>query len=95
VGTTAIKTVKGQWSHSSTVQIQGRIVEQVQLLETWAYAVQDSTGKIWVLADQPAPRLGKQVWLRGKRYQAVLGGSQDLGEAYIVEGTRLKTTTYP
>ncbi len=96
VGTNSIKTVKGQWSHYSTVQIQGRIVERVQLLETWTYAIQDSTGKICVLADQTTPRLGEQVWLRGKvRYQAVLVGSQNLGEAYIVEGTRLKITTYP
>lgn len=96
VGTNSIKTVQGQWPHYSTVQLQGRIVERVQLLESWAYAVQDSTGKIWVLADHPAPRLGEQVWLKGKvRYQAVLIGSQDLGEAYIVEGVRLKTTTYP
>lgn len=96
LGATPIKTVKLEWSHYPTVQIQGRIVERVRLLDSWVYAVQDSTGKIWVLTDQLAPQLGERVRLRGKvRYQAVTVGSQDLGEAYIVEGVRLKITAHP
>lgn len=88
---TPVKDIEQKWQRYSTVHIQGRVVDQVPLLESWVYEVQDLTGAIWVLTKQPVPSLGQQVRLKGQvRYQAIPMGSQDLGEAYIVEEVRLK-----
>ncbi|HEY9845345.1 MAG TPA: hypothetical protein V6D03_04025 [Candidatus Caenarcaniphilales bacterium] len=91
IGITDVQDVKQQWQHDSTVYIQGAVSNQVQLLESWAYQVQDKTGAIWVLTKQPVPARANHVLLKGRvRYQAITTDSQDLKEAYIVEEVRLK-----
>lgn len=91
VGVTPIKHVKEEWHRYSTVYIRGAVGNQVQLLGTWVYEVQDPTGTIWVLTAQPVPHLGDQIWIEGKvRYQAIAIKGQELGEAYLIEKVRLE-----
>ncbi len=92
IGTTPIKRVKQEWHRYSKVYIQGKVVMQVNLVESWVYKVQDSTGAIWVLTDQPLPRPGDQVSIEAKvQYEPIPLGNQDLGEAYLQEQVRLGT----
>jgi len=92
IGVTPIQQVKQTWQLYSTVYLRGRVVNQVPLLASWVYEVQDSTGTIWVLTEQPVPE--GEILLRGKvRYQAAPIDHQDLGEAYILEEARIETKT--
>jgi len=89
IGVTPIQQVRERWQLYSTVYLRGTVVNQVPLLESWAYEVQDSTGTIWVLTEQPVP--DGHILLRGKvRYQVVPIDNQDVGEAYILEEKRLE-----
>lgn len=91
VGVTPIKHVKEEWQRYSTVYVRGAVGNQVQLLGTWVYEVQDHTGTIWVLTAQPGLDPGDQIWIEGKvRYQAIAIKGQELGEAYLIEKARLE-----
>ena len=59
-------------------------------MQKQAYEIQDQTGTIWIVTQKDAPKSGKAVLVKGKvRYQQIPVGSQDLGEIYIEEQTKL------
>ncbi len=83
---TLIQEIKPDTDQQTTVYIQGKVEKQVPLLEQWAYHINDSTGKIWVITDQPNLKEGEQVVIRGKvRYKSIPLADQEFGEVYIEE----------
>lgn len=83
---TLIQEIKPDTDQQTTVYIQGKVEQQVPLLEQWAYQINDSTGKIWVITDQPNLQKGEQVVIRGKvRYKSIPLADQEFGEVYIEE----------
>ncbi|MEA5580128.1 hypothetical protein VB620_02095 [Nodularia harveyana UHCC-0300] len=83
---TLIEEIKPETDQETTVYIQGKIEKQVPLLEQWAYQINDSTGKIWVVTDQPNLKEGEQVVIKGRvRYKSIPLAEQEFGEVYIEE----------
>lgn len=90
VDVTKIQALQQQQQLDRTVYVQGNVVRQVPLAQKQAYEVQDQTGRIWIVTQKQAPKSGEAVLIKGKvRYQQIPVGSQDLGEVYIEEQTKL------
>ncbi|HEY9857858.1 MAG TPA: hypothetical protein V6D16_00015 [Candidatus Obscuribacterales bacterium] len=90
VDVTNIQALQQQRELDRIVHIQGNVVRQVPLMQKQAYEIQDQTGSIWIVTQKDAPKSGKAVLVKGKvRYQQIPVGSQDLGEIYIEEQTKL------
>ncbi len=84
---TPIRSIKPeQEQQDTTVYVQGKVETQVPLLNQWAYQINDSTGKIWVVTNQPNLQEGQQVVIKGKvRYKSIPLANQEFGEIYIEE----------
>jgi hypothetical protein len=83
---TQIAEIKPDTDEQTTVYIQGTVERQVPLLERWAYQINDSTGKIWVISRQSDLNEGDQVVFKGKvRYKSIPLADQEFGEVYIEE----------
>jgi hypothetical protein len=83
---TQIAEIKPDTDEQTTVYIQGKVERQVPLLEQWAYEINDSTGKIWVISRQSDLNEGDQVVFKGKvRYKSIPLADQEFGEVYIEE----------
>ncbi|WP_339381120.1 hypothetical protein [Brasilonema sp. UFV-L1] len=83
---TQIQDLKPQQNDSTTVYVQGKVEKQVPLLDKYAYQINDSTGKIWVVTNQTGLREGAQVVIKGKlRYPSIPLGGKEYGEVYLEE----------
>jgi hypothetical protein len=83
---TLIRDIKFEKDSTTTVYIQGTVERQVPLVKQWAYQINDSTGKIWVITNQPNLQQGEQVVIKGRvRYQSIPIADQEFGETYIEE----------
>jgi hypothetical protein len=83
---TQIAEIKPDTDEQTTVYIQGKVERQVPLLERWAYQINDSTGKIWVISRQSDLNEGDHVVFKGKvRYKSIPLADQEFGEVYIEE----------
>ncbi|OUL29545.1 hypothetical protein BV372_23085 [Nostoc sp. T09] len=83
---TPIREIKPEQNKQATVYIQGKVERQVPLVKRWAYQIDDSTGKIWVVTHQNKLAKGEQVVIKGKvRYQSIPLAGQELGEVYVEE----------
>ncbi|TVP58001.1 MAG: hypothetical protein EA343_22040 [Nodularia sp. (in: Bacteria)] len=83
---TLIQEIKPETDQQATIYVQGKVEKQVPLVNQWAYQINDSTGKIWVITDQPNLKEGEQVVIRGKvRYKSIPLADQEFGEAYLEE----------
>ncbi|MBW4631115.1 MAG: hypothetical protein KME30_04185 [Iphinoe sp. HA4291-MV1] len=83
---TQIENLKAQKDSSTTVYIQGKVEKRVPLLNRYAYQMNDSTGKIWVVTNQTSIQEGTQVVIKGKvRYQSIPLGEKEYGEIYVEE----------
>lgn len=72
----------------TTVQIKGRIVQQVPLVDGRLYELQDETGSIWVVADAASEALvvGNTIQVQGTvAYENIAIAGQEQGELYIQE----------
>ncbi|HEY9604742.1 MAG TPA: hypothetical protein V6C85_24270 [Allocoleopsis sp.] len=68
------------------VYLQGQVTNRAPFLTNGAYRLQDSSGAIWVIADQNLPNVGDEVTIEGQlHYQSIPIGGQDLGEVYVLE----------
>jgi hypothetical protein len=75
-----------QEAQGATVYVQGKVESQVPLLNQWAYQINDSTGKIWVVTNQPNLQAGQRVVIRGKiRYKSIPLANEEFGEVYLEE----------
>ena len=67
----------------STVTLQGKVVQQVAIVNGTVYELQDSTGSVWVLSQQPVA-IGEEVTLSGVlRYQSISLNGKEQGSLYI------------
>ena len=86
VNITQIQDLKAQQEDGKTLYVQGKVEKRVPLLNRYAYQINDSTGKIWVITNQTGLREGVQVVIKGKvRYQSIPLGNKEYGEVYIDE----------
>ena len=83
---TPIREIKPEQNDRATVYIQGKVERQVPFLKRWAYQIDDSTGKIWVVTSQNKLAKGEQVVIKGKvKYQSIPLAGKELGEVYLEE----------
>lgn len=83
---TPISEIKPAQADKTTVYVQGKVERQVPLLQRWAYQIDDSTGKVWVITSQNKLKLGEQAVIKGKiKYQSIPLAGKELGEIYIEE----------
>ncbi len=83
---TPIREIKPEQDNQATVYIQGQVQKQAPLMKQWAYQINDSTGKIWVVTNQKNLGEGAQVVIKGKvHYRSIPLGGKELGEVYLEE----------
>lgn len=83
---TPIREIKPKPDNQDTVYIQGKVEKRVPLMNKWAYQINDSTGKIWVVTNQNNVGEGKQIVIKGKvRYQSIPLSGKEFGEVYVEE----------
>ncbi|MCW5314283.1 hypothetical protein GTQ43_10845 [Nostoc sp. KVJ3] len=83
---TPIREIKPEQQNQATVYIQGQVEKQAPLMKEWAYQINDSTGKIWVVTNQKNLVQGSEVVIKGKiRYRSIPLGGKELGEVYLEE----------
>ncbi|MEH1928352.1 hypothetical protein [Nostoc sp.] len=83
---TPIREIKPKLDNQAIVYIQGQVEKQAPLMKQWAYQINDSTGKIWVVTNQKNLAEGAQVVIKAKvRYRSIPLGGKELGEVYLEE----------
>jgi hypothetical protein len=83
---TPIEKIKPKQDNQAIVYIQGQVEKQAPMIKQWAYQINDSTGKIWVVTNQKNLGKGSQVVIKGKvRYRSIPLAGKELGEVYLEE----------
>ncbi|MBD2610158.1 MAG: hypothetical protein RMY62_021155 [Nostoc sp. ZfuVER08] len=83
---TPIREIQAQKKNQATVYIQGTVENQAPLIKQWAYQINDTTGKIWVITNQKSLPEGSQVVFKGKvRYRSIPLAGKEQGEIYLEE----------
>ncbi|MCC5614668.1 hypothetical protein LC605_06180 [Nostoc sp. CHAB 5836] len=83
---TPIGEIKLKQDNQAIVYIQGQVEKQAPLMKQWAYQINDSTGKIWVVTNQKNLGQDSQVVIKGKvRYRSIPLAGKELGEVYLEE----------
>ncbi|AFY33093.1 hypothetical protein [Calothrix sp. PCC 7507] len=83
---TPIRDIKPGKDDSATVYVQGKVERQVPLMQRWAYQINDSSGKIWVVTNQTDLAEGKDMVVKGKvRYKSIPLAGKEFGEIYVEE----------
>jgi hypothetical protein len=83
---TPIGEIKLKQDNQAIVYIQGQVEKQAPMMKQWAYQINDSTGKIWVVTNQKNLAEGSQVVIKGKvRYRSIPLAGKELGEVYLEE----------
>lgn len=77
-----------QWFNNQ-VQLRGKVVDRVPLIQAGVYQLEDPTGKIWILTTDASPQPGEQLQVKGRvRFESIPIEGMELGEAYIEEQQR-------
>lgn len=93
VKTEQINSVQQVSQQDKVVNLKGKVVKQVPLIEGIAYELQDSSGSIWVVTKDTRLKQGDEVVIRGKlRYQSIPGNGKDQGTVYIEQQEQLNRT---
>jgi hypothetical protein len=83
---TPIGKIKLEQKNQATVYIQGKVEKQAPLMKQWAYQINDTSGKIWVVTNQKSLPQGAEVVFKGKvRYRSIPVNGKELGEVYLEE----------
>ena len=83
---TPIREIKPKQDNQAVVYIQGKVEKQAPLVKRWAYQINDSTGKIWVVTNQSGLQEESQMVVKGKiRYRSIPLAGKDFGEVYLEE----------
>jgi hypothetical protein len=89
-GCSQVSTVQAVQAHphrnwfTATVYLRGTVGDRVPLIGEQVYQLQDSSGKIWVLASESSLKTGDRVLIKGRvQYQSIPVAELELGEAYI------------
>ncbi len=92
--TVAIDSLRQPQQVERSVSLTGSVVQRLAILDGWLYQLDDGTGQIWIVAQQAAPDVGKQVDVKGVlRYEAIVINGADLGDYYLEETQRSQPTT--
>ena len=88
---TAISEIQSDQNAKDLVYLQGQVISQAPFLNSGAYQVQDTTGKIWVVSNQDLPNVGDQVLISGQiQFQSIPIGGQEMGELYLQETEQIE-----
>lgn len=69
-----------------TVYLTGMVRQIAPLVDSNAYQIEDSTGKIWVVTNHHPPQLGQVIKIEGKiRHQSLPFDNLEWGDFYVVE----------
>ncbi len=69
---------------TAIVVVKGTAGNPVPLLEGTVYPLQDATGKVWILTNQPAPAPGTEVTVKGNiRYKPIAINGKEQGSIYM------------
>jgi hypothetical protein len=104
---TPVNNILAQWNINSINQIlqtkprntivtlRGKVQAIAPLVGSSAYQLQDASGSIWVLTNNPnALKVGDVILMKGQtRYEVILIAGQDQGEIYIQEQEILERQT--
>ncbi|MGK7945353.1 MAG: DNA-binding protein [Microcystaceae cyanobacterium] len=73
-------------TEGTVIHIRGQVTDNVPFLGQGAYQLQDDTGYVWVVTDQPLPNVGEEIMLKGQlEYESIPISEQDIGEFYVLE----------
>jgi len=88
---TAISEIQSNQTAKEVVYLQGEVISQAPFLNSGAYQVQDSTGKIWVVSNQELPKVGDQVVIQGQvQFQSIPISGQEMGEVYLQQTEKIE-----
>lgn len=88
-GARSIQAIQQAATIDSTVHLKGRVGDRVPLVGGQVYQLEDTTGTIWVITEQPIAQSGEQIEVKGwVRYQSIPLAGQEYGEPYIEEQER-------
>ncbi|MFW5779648.1 MAG: hypothetical protein ACOCXU_06445 [Coleofasciculus sp.] len=91
VDVTAISELPSDQNAQEVVYLQGQVITQAPFLNSGAYQLEDTTGKIWVVSNQELPNVGDQVVIGGQlQFQSIPIGGQEMGEVYLQETEQLE-----
>ncbi|MDX2240208.1 MAG: hypothetical protein NW224_05950 [Leptolyngbyaceae cyanobacterium bins.302] len=81
---TAIANLQDSAAKNSSFHVKGTVGAIVPLLEGTVYELQDASGKIWILTQQPAPKTGEDVVVKGTvRYKPISINGKEQGSIYL------------
>lgn len=69
-----------------TVYLTGMVRQIAPLVDSNAYQIEDSTGKIWVVTNHHPPQLGQVIKIEGEiKHQSLSFADREWGDFYVVE----------
>ena len=77
----SIAEIRRNWKDYTTVSLKGKVGKHIPFLESSAYEIEDSTGRIWVLTTEPIPIDGKEL---GEIYIQELKRREVMGQSTII-----------
>ncbi|MEM9265075.1 MAG: hypothetical protein AAGA46_06090 [Cyanobacteria bacterium P01_F01_bin.13] len=85
----AIESLRQPQQVERSVPLSGSVIQRLAILNGWLYQIDDGTGQVWILTQQAAPAIGRQVHVKGVlRYEAIVINGADLGDYYLEETQR-------
>ncbi|MEQ9369871.1 MAG: hypothetical protein RIG63_12720 [Coleofasciculus chthonoplastes F3-SA18-01] len=91
VDVTAIREIQSAQTSPQVVYLQGQVISQAPFLNSGAYQLEDTTGKIWVVSNQELPKVGDLVVIRGQvQFQSIPISGQEMGEVYLQETEKIE-----
>ena len=82
----SVNAVQTRVTVGSTIYVQGIVGDRVPLINGQVYELQDATGRIWVVTNDPTIATGHELLIRGKlSYEATSEFGTDAGERYLWE----------
>ncbi len=80
---------KKETKKPKNVRINGKIINIIPLVGSFAYQVEDNTGKIWVMTEDNPPEIDQEIIINGiLTYEDITVEDKSFGEFYVVESTR-------
>lgn len=75
--------------NNSTVQIEGTVTRQASLLKGSLYQLQDDTGTIWIVSEEPEPEASAVVQVAGTlKVEPITVEGIDISDFYLRETAR-------
>ncbi len=91
ITTDRIQDIQVATRRDMPVQLQGKIGKRVPLLDGIVYELQDGTGTIWVLTQEPLPPSGDTVVIQGKlRQQTIQLNHRTQTSTYVEQEKQLQ-----